>query len=113
MFKTQKREKRKMTNTTVYSNKDMQMDFWDNMGEVFGYDIIGSENHPLKKAFELYCDMMKEQEEDENEEEEWFECPKCSSESTDELCKIHNICGSCWYNAVGKLIRYRQGKKLE
>ena len=59
-----------MTNTTVSSNKDMQMDFWDNMGEVFGYDIIGSESHPLKKAFELYCDMKKEQEEDESEEEE-------------------------------------------
>jgi hypothetical protein len=50
---------------------------------------------------------------EEEEEEEWFECPKCSCESTDELCKIHNICGSCWYNAVGTLIRYRQGRKLK
>jgi hypothetical protein len=24
------------------------------------HDIIGSESHPLKKAFELYCEMKKE-----------------------------------------------------
>ena len=48
--------------------EEMQLNFWDNMGEMFGYDIIGSESHPLKKAFELYCEMMKEMmKEDEDE----------------------------------------------
>ena len=50
------------------------MDFWDNMGEMWGYDIIGSESHPLKKAFKLYCEMkkemMKEDEDNEDDEEE-------------------------------------------
>ena len=36
------------------------MDFWENMGEMWGYDIIGSRSHPLKKAFKLYCEMKKE-----------------------------------------------------
>ena len=54
-----------------YDNKDtgmtpeeLQIDFWDNMGEMWGYDIIGSESHPLKKAFELYCEMKKEDEDE-------------------------------------------------
>jgi len=45
---------------TEMTPEELQIDFWDNMGEVFGYDIIGSESHPLKKAFELYCEMKKE-----------------------------------------------------
>jgi ATP-dependent Clp protease ATP-binding subunit ClpA len=48
--------------------EELQIDFWDNMGEMWGYDIIGSESHPLKKAFELYCEMKKERmKEDEDE----------------------------------------------
>ena len=45
---------------TEMTPEELQMDFWDNMGEMWGYDIIGSESHPLKKAFELYCEMKKE-----------------------------------------------------
>ena len=63
--------------------KELQEDFWENMGDVFGYDIIGSESHPLKKAFELYCEMREEQEEDSEEEEEEevrCVCPTCFGE---------------------------------
>ena len=55
---------------TEMTPEELQMDFWDNMGEMWGYDIIGSESHPLKKAFELYCEMKKEKDEDEDEDED-------------------------------------------
>jgi predicted RNase H-like nuclease (RuvC/YqgF family) len=45
---------------TEMTPEELQIDFWDNMGKMWGYDIIGSESHPLKKAFELYCEMKKE-----------------------------------------------------
>ena len=45
-------------------SEELQIDFWDNMGEMWGYDIIGSESHPLKKAFKLYCEMKKEREDE-------------------------------------------------
>jgi hypothetical protein len=45
---------------TEMTPEELQIDFWDNMCEMWGYDIIGSESHPLKKAFELYCEMKKE-----------------------------------------------------
>ena len=67
--------------------KQLQEDFWENMGDVFGYDIIGSQSHPLKKAFELYCEMIKEQKEDSEEEEEEEEKPE-----NDNCCK----CGRLW-----------------
>jgi len=48
--------------------KELQMDFWDNMCEMWGYNIIESRSHPLKKAFKLYCEMKKEMmKEDEDE----------------------------------------------
>ena len=43
-----------------------------------GYDIIGSETHPLKKAFELYCEMMKEDEGRDEDEEEVLEDLTCA-----------------------------------
>ena len=43
--------------------KELQEQFWDEAGEYFGYDIIGSDTHPLKEAFELYCKMKKEEDE--------------------------------------------------
>ena len=53
---------------------DQQIHFVEAMYDgFFGHDIIGSETHPLKKAFELYCEMMKEDEgrdEDEDSEDE-------------------------------------------
>ena len=45
---------------TDMTSEELQIDFWDNMCEMWGYDIIGSESHPLKKAFKLYCEMKKE-----------------------------------------------------
>ena len=44
----------------------LQKDFWEHMGEMFGYDIIGSKTHPLKNAFALYCEMKKEQKSEED-----------------------------------------------
>ena len=44
---------------TEMTPEELQMDFWENMGEMWGYDIIGSKSHPLKKAFEKYCKMEK------------------------------------------------------
>ena len=49
---------------------EMQQDFWDNMGEMWGYDIVGSETHPLKQAFELYCEMTKKDLDEEEESDE-------------------------------------------
>ena len=49
-------------------------------GEKWGYGIIGSETHPLKKAFELYCEMKKEQEEESEEEVVRCVCPDCYAE---------------------------------
>ena len=79
--------------------EQMQLEFWDNMGDVFGYDIIGSESHPLKKAFELYCKMMKDQETNDKEEED--------KEDEDEETIVHmhggvNADGSKWFE-VSKL----------
>lgn len=49
--------------------------------------------------------------EEDDEDEIWNECPKCLSESTSELCKIHNICNECWFDAIYKLIIYRENNK--
>jgi len=56
--------------------KELQMDFWDNMCEMWGYNIIESRSHPLKKAFKLYCEMKKEIEDEDTEmtpEEDFWE----------------------------------------
>ena len=45
----------------TYTQEELQQKFWDDAGEVFGYDIIGSDTHPMKKAFETFCKMVKEQ----------------------------------------------------
>jgi len=45
-------------------------------------------------------------------EEDMYECPKCGGEENIPLCKTHNICSSCWFNAIDILIKYRQNKKL-
>jgi len=50
-------------------------------------------------------------EEEEEGEEEMYECPKCGGEENIPLCKTHNICSSCWFNAIDILIKYRQNKK--
>jgi len=49
--------------------------------------------------------------EEEEGEEEMYECPKCGGEENIPLCKTHNICSSCWFNAIDILIKYRQNKK--
>tara|TARA_R110002167_G_scaffold92960_1_gene249505 strand:+ start:52 stop:759 length:708 start_codon:yes stop_codon:yes gene_type:complete len=41
----------------------LQSDFWENMADVFGTDIIDSDSHPLKEAFKLYCKIKAESEE--------------------------------------------------
>ena len=41
----------------------LQEEFWDEAGCYFGYDIINSKSHPFKEAFELYCKIKKEEEE--------------------------------------------------
>ena len=90
----------------------MQSEFWDNMGDVFGYDIIGSESHPLKKAFELYCEMMKEQDtddEDDKDEEEEEEEEECTNENRCEDCthclrtRVCDMCecvGGCYDDCI-------------
>ena len=65
--------------------EQMQEDFWHtfgmqedfmphDMGEMWGYDIIGSETHPLKEVFEVHCKIRKldfdEESDEESEEEE-------------------------------------------
>jgi hypothetical protein len=50
--------------STEMTPEELQKYFWDNMSKMWGYDIIGSESHPLKKAFELYCEMKKEKEDE-------------------------------------------------
>jgi len=51
---------------------------------------------------------------DKEEEEEMYECPKCGGEENIPLCFPHNICSSCWFNAMDILIKYRQNiKKLK
>ena len=70
----------------------LQIDFWDNMSEMWGYDIIGSESHPLKKAFELYCEMKKEKDEDEDKDSD--EDTDDDSED-DDRCTDKNRCEEC------------------
>lgn len=41
------------------NKEELQEQFWNEAGEHFGYDIIGSDTHPLKEAFELYCKMKE------------------------------------------------------
>ena len=65
---------RQIMRFTTMTPFDQQIHFVEAMYDgFFGHDIIGSETHPLKKAFELYCEMMKEDEgrdEDEDSEDE-------------------------------------------
>lgn len=42
----------------------MQELFTTELFEYFGYDIVGSDSHPLKSAFELYVKMKREEEEE-------------------------------------------------
>ncbi len=37
------------------SREELQERFWDEAGQRFGYDIIGSKSHPMRKAFKLFC----------------------------------------------------------
>jgi hypothetical protein len=41
--------------------EQLQEQFWNEVGEEFGYDIIKSKSHPLRDAFQLYCDKKKEE----------------------------------------------------
>ena len=45
----------------------MQELFTTELFEYFGYDIVGSDSHPLKSAFELYVKMKREEEEEKKE----------------------------------------------
>jgi hypothetical protein len=55
---------------TVMTPSDQQIHFVEAMYDgFFGHDIIGDGTHPLKKAFELYCGMMKDAEDDDDEME--------------------------------------------
>ena len=55
---------------TTMTPSDQQIHFVEAMYDgFFGHDIIGDETHPLKKAFELYCGMMKDAEDDDDEME--------------------------------------------
>ena len=49
------------------TQQDLQQMFWEQAADVFGYDIIGSETHPMKKAFETFCEMIKDQETDDDD----------------------------------------------
>lgn len=57
----------------TYTQEELQQKFWDDAGEVFGYDIIGSDTHPMKKAFETFCKMVKEQRIIWHDDEELFD----------------------------------------
>ena len=56
------------------NKEQLQEQFWNEAGEEFGYDIIESESHPLKGAFQIFC---KKREETFNqicqEELEWYD----------------------------------------
>ncbi len=47
--------------------EERQQQFWDEAAEYFGTNIIGSDSHPMKKAFETFMAMKKEEEEEEEE----------------------------------------------
>jgi len=68
---------------TTMTPFDQQIHFVEAMYDgFFGHDIIGSETHPLKKAFELYCEMMKEDEGRDEDEEEVLEDLTCAQLKT-------------------------------
>ena len=68
---------------TTMTPSDQQIHFVEAMYDgFFGHDIIGSETHPLKKAFELYCEMMKEDEGRDEDEEEVLEDLTCAQLKT-------------------------------
>ena len=50
----------------------MQELFTTEVFEYFGYDIVGSDSHPLKSAFELYVKMKREEEEEKKEGEKTY-----------------------------------------
>ena len=50
----------------------MQELFTTELFEYFGYDIVGSDSHPLKSAFELYVKMKREEEEEKKEGEKTY-----------------------------------------
>ena len=53
-------EDTKMTlRDTGFTPEELQTDFWDNWVRLWGYKIIGIKSHPLKKAFNVYCEMKK------------------------------------------------------
>lgn len=78
---------------------NMQAKFFEEMGDVFGYEL--HENHPLWSAFQLFCEMTKEQcESDEDETDDYAECCYCNKVlSADEETKILNdncVCLECY-----------------
>jgi hypothetical protein len=58
----------------------MQELFTTELFEYFGYDIVGSDSHPLKSAFELYVKMKREEEEEEGENVDYERICKCIDE---------------------------------
>ena len=84
-------KKTTMTSNMTSKLQQYQEDFYDEIFDFFGKDIIGSDTHPLKAAFNLYVEMKKDQETDDEEEEE-EEVPLCKD------CKIEtrkhcDVCG--------------------
>ena len=87
----------------------MQELFTTELFEYFGYDIVGSDSHPLKSAFELYVKMKREEEEEEEEDDEIHICGKTGGvieglngcgkkEHYEDTCMIENtsFCIECY-----------------
>ena len=100
--------------TSKKTLEQYQEDFYDEVFDFFGGDIIGSDTHPLRSAFNRYVEMKKDQETDDEEEEEpiccvgcgkdgLFKenrdgdtmCPDCHSDDEEKDMLIYYKCKSC------------------
>ena len=79
-------KKTTMSSKMTSKLQQYQEDFYDEVFDFFGKDIIGSDTHPLKAAFNLYVEMKKDQETDDEEDQEdeeeeyiytYYKCEHC------------------------------------
>ena len=85
----------------------------DDPREVCKIFVIEVDEDSNEYKFAVTNSRIRDKKEEEEEEEEMYECPKCGGEENIPLCKTHNICSSCWFNAIDILIKYRQNKVLK
>lgn len=95
-------KKTTMSSKMTSKLQQYQEDFYDEVFDFFGKDIIGSDTHPLKAAFNLYVEMKKDQETDDEEEEASKLCWTCDeAEAThkvfrDALGEYEHTCDKCF-----------------